>query len=130
MIKQITDKDELQSMMKNSTYKNQDNVHWVTLYLTSEQIEQWKHEGYFRHIRNQIQNIDGIKFSCLQNINGMCEYHFICPSQQLKNRIVHMLKELYHSSTKKSLMNCSNLYDDQGFGSLSIKGEIKACSLF
>lgn len=125
-MEQITDK----SVLERIVHSTESNI--VRARLPPEKIEQWKQEGYFRHIRSQLQNIHGLKFGCTQDDNGTCEYYFILPSKELKNRVYYMLNDLWEGKQKEPLVKCKPVYPEEREGTRigSVHGQAKACSLF
>ena len=125
-MEQITDK----SVLERIVHSTESNI--VRVRLPPDKIEQWKQEGYFRHIRSQLQNIHGLKFGCTQDDNGQCEYYFILPSKELKNRVYHMLNCLWEQKQKSQLVKCKPVYpEEKGDTRIgNIYGQAKACSLF
>jgi hypothetical protein len=125
-MEQITEK----SILERIVHSTKHNI--VRARLPPEKIEQWKQEGYFRHIRNQLQNIHGLKFGCTQDDNGTCEYYFILSSRELKNRVYHMLNSLWIQGKKDALVKCKPDYPEERENARigSVHGQAKACSLF
>jgi len=125
-MEQITDKFVLEKIVRST----EGNI--VRARLPFDKIEQWKQKGYFRHIRSQLQNIYGLKFGCTQDDNGTCEYYFILPSKELKNRVYHMLNNMWTQGEIKQLVKYKPVYPetkgDTRIG--SVHGQAKACSLF
>jgi len=131
MIEQITDNQTLENLLYQSRKNDleQHKGYWVRANLTFDIIEQWKQNGYFRHIKSQLQNVHGIKFACSQHEKG-CEYYFILPSKALKNRVYHMLNTLYTFKKKEPLVNMKTDLKDTGCQIEHVSGQVKACMLF
>lgn len=132
MIEQITDKEQLEQLIYEcGKTSKRDKGFWVYARLTPEIIRQWRQQGNFRHIRNQLQNVNGIKFSCTQLEGGTCEYIFIVPTTRLKNRLYHMLNAMWLSHKKTALVNCKPVQEEENYYQIhEVHGEVKACSLF
>lgn len=134
MIEQITDKEQLEELLHHSqiAYRRDSRDaknHFVRARLQPEVIEMWKHQGYFRFIKSQLQNLN-IKFACTHDDNGTCEYYFIFPSRELKNRAYHMLNALWTWKEKKQLVKCEPVYEANNNGVEGVHGTVKACPLF
>ena len=132
MVEQITDKEQLEQLIYEIQCSNlKAKGFWTMARLQPEVIEQWKREGYFRHIKSQLQNVHGIKFACSQDDDGACEYFFILPSRELKNRVYHMLNTLWVLKKKEPLVRCRTVYESNGNSRIEeVHGQVKACPLF
>lgn len=134
MVKQITDKDQLATLLENSPIAYRRDIrdakdHFVSAKLKPEDIEFWKREGYFRFIKSQLQDLHGVKFACTQDTDGSCVYFFILPTKQLKNRVFYMLLNLRDKKQKIPLVKCGTVHGCTGTAH-SVHGEVKACPLF
>jgi hypothetical protein len=129
MVEQISSFEELEQEIWKCKGKD-GSPKWTYARLNPEAIEQWKQERFFHFIRRELVDIHNLKFACLQDDKGMCEYWFIAPSKELKNRIYHMLMAYFKEKRTVPLMRCKNTIPESYEKIKFIKGNVKACPLF
>lgn len=96
MARLISDEDEFRIKYDKSVSDD------LLLKLTLSQYEakRWKENGNFKHIRNQLRQIEGIEIACqtftTRTNKYMCHYYFMCPTREMMGRVYNMILEVFH----------------------------------
>lgn len=91
----------------------------LRLSITRETVQSWKEDGYFKHIRSQLRSVNGIYIMCKTRLSPtdtpICDYWFICGTEQLASRVFDMINSYLRSGMVKTLQESSNsaLIEDQ-----------------
>jgi len=127
MVEEIFGKDKFNKVVE----KMRDHLAIVKLTLTTEEIQKWKENGNFKHIRNELSILPKLKYSCTIDDNN-CHYYFICDNVWLRNRISHMLESLIENNKKRiaNVTNYPTVNRQHYISDLKITGEPKYCNLF
>lgn len=80
----------------------------IRVRLSPAQIEEWKLEGNFKFVKNELIDLPHIKFHCSQLDSGSCVYSFFFHSKELKNRFVRLLNILVSNKPRKHLKDLPN----------------------
>jgi len=127
MVEELFGKDEINKAVEDA------QIHGavVILALNTKEIQEWKENGNFKHIRNELSILPKLKYSCTTD-GDKCRYYFICENEHIRNRISRMLESLVFKNTKIRIADTSkNTQRDQhGLSEFEVLGEPKHCSLF
>ena len=121
MVEEIT-YEELEKLWGHS------NGSGIRFFLTHYEIEHWKKEGHFKHLKNEIINIPNIKFICLQELHG-CWYTFFTHSRTLSDKVINIVRKL-RKDKHIHIVNSKIKFDPFLVQSNEIYGVQQHCNLF
>ncbi len=102
----------------------------IAVSLSPDEIEDWKKNGKFKHLKRELENIPNIKFACTQEDDGLCWYTFFTHSKELSNRIVNLCNELKYSNSHKKYIHITEVDNKNGSCCGRVTGSERSCSLF
>lgn len=100
-----------------------------SFYLSREEIEEWKQEGKFKFLKNELMNIPNIKFACtVDRDNRGCWYWFFAHTPEMADKILELRKYL----TFNEFVHIYNIKIDYPYGGFGggVTGTAYQCSLF
>jgi len=127
MVEELFGKDEINKAVEDA----QTHGAVVKLALTAKEIQEWKENGNFKHIRNELTILPKLKYSCTTD-GDSCHYYFICENEHIRNRISRMLESLAFKNTKIRIVDTSKNTQrvQYGLSEFKVLGEPKYCNLF
>lgn len=121
MVEQIYDVRVLKKLIEQ-------DVPAVCVVLNEKEVKRWKEEGRFKFLKQQLQDIPNLRFACVKQSGGDCDYHFILKTVELKDRLANLLYSLCHGEFI-CLTKCSNTRTNWS-ANYSTEGEATVCQLF
>ena len=121
MVEQMTNEELLDIEEKD--------VFYVRFRLSNIEIEQWKKDGKFKHLKEELLRIPNIKFGCLEQPSGYCVYNFILPTLPLMSRTTRLISALM-SGKKPHIFQVPNTEYFTSPSSGAFSGTPKVCNLF
>lgn len=97
----------------------------MQLRLTHTEVEEWKQNGNFKHLKKELENIPNIEFSCSKT-QTHCIYTFKTHSSELTSRLSSLIKEMLDNK-KVRLMKAKR---EKKYGHYSWRGEKSTCPLW
>lgn len=80
----------------------------LKLSLEPETVKTWKESGYFKHIRTQISQVDGIYVTCKKRVTPtkkvMHDFFFICETEELSAKLFDMINSYMYKGTVKNFL--------------------------
>ncbi len=101
------------------------------LTLSPEFVQDWIQEGNFKHLKNEVNIYNNIKFGCLKNKYN-CQYYFF-GSREACYRILNLMAELTenrHTYLKDCQPNNKWKKNKYTGAYVATGGEFNACPLF
>ena len=94
----------------------------LKLSLEPETVKTWKESGYFKHIRTQITQVDGIYVTCKKRVTPtkkvMHDFFFICETEELSAKLFDMINSYMEGEIVKNFSESDTHADitivDQG----------------
>jgi len=120
MVEEITYK-ELKELWGNT------NGCGIRFFLEHDEIDEWKRQGNFKHLKNELIGLPNVKFICLQELHG-CWYTFFTHSRKLSERILSIVRELRNDRHIHLVNAKTNLYITEH--GINIRGTPQLCNLF
>ena len=81
----------------------------LKLTLTQDGAAKWKANGDFKHIRNQLRQVQGLEIACQTFVTStgkhMCHYYFMCPTRDMMGRVFNMINEQLEHGNHIKLMD-------------------------
>jgi len=95
MARLISDEKEF----RNKYLKSESKDLLLKLTLSQYEAKRWKENGNFKHIRNQLRQVEGLEIACQTYITRttkhMCHYYFMCPTREMMGRVYNMIGQLF-----------------------------------
>lgn len=105
MARLISDEQEFIKKYYDSEAKNL----LLKLTLSQKEATKWKENGSFKHIRNQLRQVQGLEVACQTYITRtnkhMCHYYFMCPTNKMMGRVFNMICEQFYRGKHLKLMD-------------------------
>lgn len=132
MIERIKSDEEIRKLIKISENDAEGKIlACARLTLTSDNVQKWIREGKFKHLKNELNIYNNVKFGCLKS-KYSCQYYFF-GNKNAMLRILNLLSELFEDK-QVHLKDCKSdngwyksKYNDEF---VSTRGEFNACPLF
>lgn len=116
MARLISDEDEFIQKYLKSEY----NDLLLKLVLSQDEAKRWKENQNFKHIRNQLRQVDGLEIACQTFISPsgkhMCHYYFMCPTRKMMGRVYHMILEVFDHGNHIKLTDAEPVPPEPGSG--------------
>ena len=89
--------DEQEFILKYHKSVSEDLL--LKLTLSQGGANRWKENGNFKHIRNQLRQVDGLEIACQtftsRTGKHMCHYYFISPTREMMGRVYNMIAQVF-----------------------------------